>query len=177
MSDDEPSRSSGALRGHPTPAPPQPRARLEALGEEGESRADLARRQVDHIDEYIAACQVGITMASIGIGAVGEPAFAEVLKKPFGDVLGHTAATALAVALGYAILTMLHITFGELVPKIYTVGHAEGVARRFARPLQFFTVLFSPFSRLLSWLAAVILRPFGVDPGGLGEESASSSED
>ena len=52
------------------------------------------------------------------------------MKKPLGNVLGHAAATALAVAIGYTVLTVLHITFGELVPKIYTVGHAEGVARR-----------------------------------------------
>src|SRR3954469_25013219 len=150
--------------------------RVQAMVKENMSGAKLAERQIEQIDEYIASCQVGITLASIGIGAVGEPAIAEVLKKPFGNVLGHAAATALAVAIGYFILTVLHITFGELVPKLYTVGHAEGVARRLSRPLQFFTVAFSPFSRLLSWLAAIVLRPFGVDPGGLGEEAASSED-
>src|SRR4051794_37529506 len=138
--------------------------RIQAMTKEGLRGAKLAERQIEHIDEYIAACQVGITLASIGIGAVGEPAFAELLKKPLGDVLGHAAATAVAVALGYAILTMLHITFGELVPKIFTVGYAEGVARRFARPLEFFTKLFKPFSRILSAVAGAVLRPFGVRP-------------
>src|SRR3954447_5694797 len=131
--------------------------RIQALTKEGAKGAKLAERQIERIDEYIAACQVGITLASIGIGAVGEPAFADLLKKPLGDVLGHAAATALAVALGYAILTVLHITFGELVPKIFTVGHAEGVARRLSRPLEFFTKLFKPFSRVLSSLAGVVL--------------------
>ena len=120
--------------------------RIQAMSKEGVRGAKLAERQIEHIDEYIAACQVGITFASIGIGAVGEPAFADVLKKPFGDVLGHAAATALAVAIAYSVLTILHITFGELVPKIYTVGHAEGVARRIARPLEFFTRLFRPWA-------------------------------
>src|ERR671926_622848 len=69
--------------------------RILQLEQEGRKRASLARRQIEHIDEYIAACQVGVTLASIGIGAVGEPAIADVLKKPFGDVLGHAAATAL----------------------------------------------------------------------------------
>src|SRR4051812_29586734 len=150
--------------------------RVQAMVKENVRGAKLAERQIEHIDEYIASCQVGITLASIGIGAVGEPAIADVLKKPFGDVLGHAAATALAVAIGYAILTVLHITFGELVPKIYTVGHAEGVARRLARPLEFFTVLFRPFSRILSALAGVILRPFGVRPEGLGEETTTSED-
>src|SRR4051812_35933665 len=150
--------------------------RIQALTKEGAKGAALAERQIERIDEYIAACQVGITLASIGIGAVGEPAIAKLLEKPFGNVLGHAAAVALAVAIGYTVLTILHITFGELVPKIYTVGHAEGVARRFSRPLEFFTRLFRPFSRILSWLAGVILRPFGVRPEGLGEETTTSED-
>jgi CBS domain containing-hemolysin-like protein len=150
--------------------------RIEALAKEGARGAALAAKQIERIDEYIAACQVGITLASIGIGAVGEPTIADLLKKPFGNVLGHAVATALAVAIGYAVLTMLHITLGELVPKIYTVGHSEGVARRLARPLEFFTRLFRPFSVLLSGAAGVILRPFGVRPEGLGEETTTSED-
>jgi CBS domain containing-hemolysin-like protein len=136
----------------------------------------LAQRQIEHIDEYIATSQVGITLASIGIGAVGEPAIADLLKEPLGNVLGHAAATAIAVLIGYTVLTMLHITLGELVPKIYTVGHAEGVARRLAPPLQFFTVLFRPFSRILSAAAAVILRPLGVRADTLGEDTTTSED-
>src|SRR3954451_10439483 len=150
--------------------------RVQALVKDNVRGAKLAERQIGQIDEYIAACQVGITLASIGIGAVGEPAIAHVLEKPFGDVLGHAAAVALAVGIGYAILTVLHITFGELVPKIYTVGHAEGVARRFARPLEFFTKLFKPFSRILSAIASAVLRPFGVRSENLGEETTTSED-
>src|SRR4051812_24859198 len=150
--------------------------RVQAMVKDNVRGAKLAERQIEHIDEYIAACHVGITFASIGIGAVGEPAIADLLEKPFGDVLGHAAATALAVAIGYAVLTVLHITFGELVPKIFTVGHAESVARRTARPLEFFKRLFSPFSRVLSALAGVVLRPFGVRPEGLGEETTTSED-
>jgi CBS domain containing-hemolysin-like protein len=152
------------------------RDKIEALKQEGVRGAALAEQQVERIDEYIAGCQVGITLASIGIGAVGEPAFAKLLEDPFGNALGHAAAVAIAGVIAYALLTTMHILLGELVPKLYTVGHAEGVARRLARPLQFFTRLFSPFSRLLSWLAAMILRPFGVDPGGLGDETTNSED-
>src|SRR3954454_8696735 len=150
--------------------------RIQALKKEGAKGAVLAEKQIQRIDEYIAACQVGITFASIGIGAVGEPAIANLLEDPFGNVLGHAAATALAVAIGYAVLTVLHITFGELVPKIFTVGHAEGVARRFSRPLEFFQRLFNPFSRILSALAGLVLRPFGVRSEGLGEETTTSED-
>src|SRR3954465_8231158 len=150
--------------------------RIQSLTKDGAKGAALAEKQIERIDEYIATSQVGITLASIGIGAVGEPAIANLLEDPLGEVLGHAAATALAVVIGYTILTILHITLGELVPKIYTVGHAEGTARRLARPLEFFTVLFRPFSRILSALAGVILRPFGVRPGGLGEETTTSED-
>src|SRR3954447_12234375 len=150
--------------------------RIQSLTKEGVKGAALAEKQIEKIDEYIATSQVGITLASIGIGAVGEPAIAKLLEKPLGEVLGHAAATAIAVIIGYTILTVLHITLGELVPKIYTVGHAEGVARRFARPLEFVTRIFSPFSNLLSWLAGAILRPFGVRPEGLGEETTTSED-
>jgi CBS domain containing-hemolysin-like protein len=150
--------------------------RIEALEQEGASGAGLARAQIDRIDEFIAACQVGITLTSIGIGAVGEPVMAHYLKKPFGTVLGHGAAVVLAGAIAYLILTSLHITFGELAPKIYTVAHPEGVARRIARPLAFFQRLFRPFSAALTWLAGLVLRPLGVTSEGLGEETSTSED-
>jgi CBS domain containing-hemolysin-like protein len=150
--------------------------RVEALESEGASGATLVRRQIDRIDEYIAACQVGITFASIGIGAVGEPVLAHYLKSPLGGLLGHAASVAIAGVVAYVVLTSAHITLGELVPKVYTVAHAEGVARRIARPLQFFTTLFKPISTVLTALAGLILRPLGVRPEGLGEEETTSED-
>jgi len=150
--------------------------KIEALEQDGATGAALAHSQIDRIDEYIAACQVGITLASIGIGAVGEPVIAHYLKKPFGSVLGHGASVVLAGVLAYVVLTSLHITFGELAPKIYTVAHAEGVARRLSRPLRFFERLFKPFSAALTWLAGLVLRPLGVRPEGLGEETSTSED-
>ena len=142
--------------------------RVEAMVSEGTAGATQVRRQIDRIDEYIAACQVGITLASIGIGAVGEPVLAHYLKKPLGAPLGHAAAVTIAGIVAYLVLTAAHITLGELVPKIYTVARAEGVARRIARPLDFFTTLFRPVSVVLTGLAGVILRPLGVRPELVG---------
>src|SRR5438876_1112845 len=122
----------------------------------GARGAQLAHRQIDRIDEYIAACQVGITLASIGIGAVGEPVIAHYLKKPLGTPVGHAAAVTIAGVIAYLILTTTHITFGELAPKIFTVAHPETVARRLARPLEFFTALFRPVSTTLTALARLI---------------------
>ncbi|MEA2428015.1 MAG: magnesium and cobalt exporter, family, partial [Thermoleophilaceae bacterium] len=92
------------------------------------------------------------------------------------NVLGHAAAVAVAGVIAYALLTVLHITLGELVPKLFTVAHPETVARRLSPALEFFTRIFKPFSMLLSGLATIILRPFGVRPGGLGEETTSSED-
>src|SRR4051794_1351990 len=94
--------------------------KIEALEQEGAAGAAMAHGQIDRIDEYIAACQVGIPLASIGIGAGGEPVIAHYLKNPFGSVIGHSVAVVIAGVLAYIVLTSLHITFGELAPKIYT---------------------------------------------------------
>jgi CBS domain containing-hemolysin-like protein len=150
--------------------------RIEQLEQEGRKRASLAHRQIDRIDEYIAACQVGITLASIGIGAVGEPVFAHYLDKPLGHALGHGAAVAIAAIVAYLIISAAHITLGELSPKIYTVARAESVALRAARLLEFASVVFKPVSFALSAAAGVVLRPFGIRAEGLGEETTTSED-
>src|SRR5689334_7793965 len=151
--------------------------RIEQMEEEGVKGARLARYQIEHIDEYIAACQVGITLASIGIGAVGEPVLAHYLDKWLGGPLSHGAAVAIAAIFAYLVVSALHITFGELAPKIFTVVHAEGVARRVARPLQFFSVMFRPASVALSAAASQILRPFGIRTDErIGEETTTSED-
>ena len=89
--------------------------RIDQLAEEGARGAPLARRQIEHIDQYIAACQVGITLASIGIGAIGEPVVAHYLDKPLGGPLSHGAATVIAAIVAYMLISAAHITFGELI--------------------------------------------------------------
>jgi CBS domain containing-hemolysin-like protein len=150
--------------------------RIEAEISEGLSGAALAKRQIDRIDEYIAVCQVGVTAASLGIGAAGEPAFEHVLKKPFGSVVGSGAAVALSVIVGYLVLTVAEIIFGELVPKIFTVARAETVARRVARPLELITRVVHPISAALNAAATGFLRPFGIRTESLGEESTTSED-
>jgi CBS domain containing-hemolysin-like protein len=140
------------------------RPRLEALAEAGARGARLALNQVDHIGDYIAACQVGITMASIGIGALGEPAIAHIFEPLLGGVLGHAASVALSVIIAYLLITVAQSIIGEIVPKLYTIQHAEGLARRIAPPLQFFRMLFHPFILVLNWSSYSILRMLGTDP-------------
>src|SRR3954452_12158411 len=125
-------------------------SRLEQMREEGLRGARLAMAEIDHIDEYLSACQLGITMASLGIGFLGEPAIASVLEDPLGNVVGHGVAVAIALFIAYFLTTSLHITVGEQVPKIYAIVNPEPVVRRVARGLHWFRVAFNPFIWLLN---------------------------
>ncbi|MBV8219591.1 MAG: DUF21 domain-containing protein, partial [Solirubrobacterales bacterium] len=138
--------------------------RLETMAEEGKRGARLAIRQIDDIGDYIAACQVGITAASIGIGALGEPALAHVLEPLLGHALGHVASVTVSVIIAYMLITVTQSIIGEIVPKLYTIQHAEDLARRIARPMQFFRWLFTPFIVLLNSASESILRLLGTDP-------------
>ncbi|TML96620.1 MAG: HlyC/CorC family transporter, partial [Actinobacteria bacterium] len=121
----------------------------------------------------IAACQVGITMASIGIGALGEPALAHALEGALGPGLGHAAAVVISVVISYLLITMAQSIVGEIVPKLYTIQHAEGLARRIARPLQFSRLLFAPFIVVLNAASFSILRMLGTDPDAEPEEETA----
>src|SRR3954462_5927263 len=101
--------------------------RVEAAVERGDKNAALFKRQIGSIDDYIAACQVGITMTSIGLGAVGEPVVAGLLEDSLGTPLSHGVSVVVSGIVAYLIITSLHITYGELVPKVYTVVHADRV--------------------------------------------------
>jgi CBS domain containing-hemolysin-like protein len=140
------------------------RARLQAMADEGKRGARLALVELEDIGDYISACQVGITMASIGIGALGEPAIAHVFEPIFGGAIGHTAAVAVSVVLSYLLITVAQSIVGEIAPKLYTIQHAEDLARRVARPLRFFRMLFHPFIIVLNSASNSLLRMTGTDP-------------
>lgn len=152
------------------------RARLEAARDEGLRGAALALDQIERINEYISTCQVGITLTSLGVGAVGEPTVAHLLEPVFGGALSHGVAVVISVVIAYLLITSAHITIGELVPKIYAIEHAEGLARRLARPLAFFRVLFVPFSTVLTAISNRILRLLGVNAETVAEEGENPEE-
>ncbi len=140
------------------------RGRLQAMADDGKRGARLALRQIDEIGDYIAACQVGITMASIGIGALGEPALAHVFEPLLGGPLGHTAAVAVSVVISYLLITVAQSIIGEIAPKLYTIQHAEDLARRIAPMLQFFRMIFYPLIVVLNSASYSLLRMLGTDP-------------
>jgi CBS domain containing-hemolysin-like protein len=133
------------------------------MREDGARGAALALRQLASINEYISAVQIGVTMTSIGIGALGEPALAQILKGALGDTLSHGVAVVIAVLVSYLIVTAALLIGGEMVPKFYAIDRAEAVARRIARPLQAFSVLFHPVIVGLTAISSRILRLLGVD--------------
>ena len=144
------------------------RGKIEQLAAEGESGAEAVVEQLDKIDESLSACQIGITMASIGIGFLGEPALATLLEPLFGS-LSHGAAVGLSVAIAFALVTALHISVGEQVPKMLAISHAERTARRVSRPLNWFRAATAPVILALSAFSNAIVRLFGVDPTDIEE--------
>jgi CBS domain containing-hemolysin-like protein len=139
------------------------RARLEIEGEQGRRGAVLALSQLDRINDYISAVQIGVTMTSIGIGALGEPALSHLLRDALGGPLSHGVAVVLAVIIAYTLITAAQLVGGEMVPKFYAIHRAEEVAMRVARPLQAFRVFFHPVISVLTVVSNRILRLLGVD--------------
>src|SRR5688572_1278016 len=138
------------------------RSRIEEEAEEGKRGASLVLRQLDDLSRYLAACQLGITFTSLGIGFLGEPAVADIFESLFGESISHNLSLAISLVLAYLITTSLHITIGEQVPKIYAINRAERVARWIARPLHLFTQFFGPFIHILNGASNGILRLLGI---------------
>jgi CBS domain containing-hemolysin-like protein len=151
--------------------------RIEQLAESGRGGAVLAQQQIKHIDRYLAACQLGITLASLGLGWLGEPAFASIFEPLFEEIgLGAGASGATAVILAFIIITVLHVVVGELAPKSIAIQRAEPVAMSIARPLEWFRRIFSPFIYVMNGAGNALVRALGVEPA-TESELASTPED
>ncbi len=142
------------------------RARLELMRDEGRRGAALALSQLDRINEYISAVQIGVTMTSIAIGALAEPALADILKGALPNTLSHGVAIAISVVVAFLMIAATQLVLGEMVPKLYAIDRAESIARRIARPLQAFSALFHPVIVALTVVSNRILRLFGVEMTG-----------
>lgn len=151
--------------------------RLDQFADQGRGSAVLAREQIRHIDRYLAACQLGITLASLGLGWLGEPAFAHLLEPVLASVgLGAAAATLTAIILAFTIITVLHVVVGELAPKSVAIQRAETTAMGVSRPLEWFRWVFAPFIHVLNGAGNALVRGMGVEPA-TESEMASTPED
>src|SRR4051812_15233402 len=148
------------------------KTRIDQLIAEGSRLALPVRRALDNPTNFIAGTQLGITMASLGLGWVGEPAVASILEPVFSSLprsISVATAHTVAVAIAFVAITALHIVLGELVPKTIALQHAEHTAMVVVRPAQLFQRAFSPFIRLLNGAGRLVLRPLGLrDPSGHG---------
>ena len=149
------------------------RARLEQMRDENVRGSALALDQLDHVDEFVATSQVGITLASLGIGFLGEPALATIFEPLFGNVVGHTVSVALSIAIAFIIVTFLHVILGEQSPKMVAIASAEGVLIKVSRPLVFFRRVLHPLivatNVPANWLVKHVYR---VDIDGDSEETS-----
>jgi|DewCreStandDraft_2_1066082.scaffolds.fasta_scaffold00382_38 putative hemolysin len=155
------------------------RSRVEQLVAEGHPLARVVRRAIDRLDAYLAATQLGITMASIGLGWIGEPALAGLIEPLFAFLPpGWAAASshALATAIAFAIVTALHIVLGELAPKSLAIQRSEPVALAVAPPLELFYLVFRPAISFLNGMGNLVLRIFGLQPAR-GEDMVHSPEE
>jgi CBS domain containing-hemolysin-like protein len=148
------------------------RERMEQLADEGQRRAASALHQMAHVDDYVATSQVGITLASIGLGFAGEPAIADLIEPVLEGPVGHGVAAAVSFVFAYAVVTLLHVIFGEQAPKLVGIAGAETLMLRITRPLEFFRRAFHPLSVITNRPARfVVTRVLRVDIEGDEETS------
>ena len=152
------------------------RAHLETDAAAGKRGAALAITIADDLSRYLSSCQLGITLTSLGIGFLGEPAIASIFEDLIGTSVSHNVSLAISLFLAYLITTSLHITIGEQVPKIYAINRAETVARWIARPLHVFTQVFNPFIHVLNAASNGMLRLLGIRATNEYEEGGSPEE-
>lgn len=140
--------------------------RVVELSRKGHPAAPHVQRAVDKLDDTIAATQLGITLASIALGWLGEPAFARLLDRPLRALgLGHAAlAHSIAVAIAFALITFLHVVLGELAPKAVALGSPEKLALRTARPLLTFARVFHPVIVVMNGAGNLVVRLLGMGP-------------
>jgi CBS domain containing-hemolysin-like protein len=151
---------------------------LDELVAQNRAGARMARHIVRHLNTYLSATQLGITMASLGLGWIGEPVFASLLS-PVLAAIGLTSPVwqhSISFTFGFSVLTFLHITAGELAPKWLTIQKPLSVAVLAARPLNWFYLAFYPFNRLLNLAARWLLKKIGIQPDGQSEDLHSEEE-
>jgi CBS domain containing-hemolysin-like protein len=151
---------------------------LDILVAKGWRRAKMAQHIVHNLNSYLSATQLGITMASLGLGWIGQPVFTTLLEPlliPLG-VQSQVWQHSISFAFGFSALTFLHITVGELAPKWLTIQKPLPVALGAAYPLRWFYLAFYPFNRLLNHSARWLLERIGIEPDGATDRLQSEEE-
>lgn len=148
------------------------------LAAKGSSRAKMARHLTKHLDAYLSACQLGVTLSSLALGWIGEPAFAELLTpllRDFGS-FAEPLAHSIAISIAFAIISVLHIVLGELIPKTLAIQKPVGTSMWVAHLLHFFYIATYPAIWVLNGIARWALRLMGVHATGEFEAAHSPDE-
>ncbi|MCO4097632.1 HlyC/CorC family transporter [Macrococcoides canis] len=151
-------------------------SRIDQLVSEGNAAAKIVQHMVHHLDYYLSACQLGITVTALGLGWIGESTF-ETLIHPVLHLLHIPTdlSKPITIFLSFFIVTFIHVVIGELAPKSLAIQYAERMTLAFARPLYFFGIIMKPLIFTMNGTARLILRIFGVQPAD--HEQAMSEEE
>lgn len=152
-------------------------SRIEALVEAGNRNAKYASNIIRNMDAYLSACQLGITLASLGLGWLGEPVIARLLEPVFTAFgLGPVYVHGISIVIAFVIITILHIVLGELAPKTMAIRKSEAITLWSAVLLTFFYKLMFPFIWALNGMANGLLRLFRMAPASELDDAHSEDE-
>jgi CBS domain containing-hemolysin-like protein len=149
---------------------------VERLAEDGVAGSKTLTEVTDSLDDYLAVTQLGITIASLGLGWVGEPAVAALIEPTLESLLPASLIHLVAFAIGFSIITFLHVVFGELAPKTIAIAQAERISLLVAPPMKFFYYIFYPGLVVFNGTANAFTRMIGVPPASETDETFKERE-
>jgi CBS domain containing-hemolysin-like protein len=150
---------------------------VDRLEREGKAAAGMVRAAISRLDAYLAVCQLGITISSLGLGWLGEPAVATVIEPLFGLFgIPEGILHPVALAIAFGIITFLHVVFGELVPKTIAIQKTVGTSLFVAPFMRFFYYLLLPGTLLFNGTANALTRMIGIPPAREGEDTHTEDE-
>ncbi len=151
-------------------------SRIDQLIAEGNKTAVAVKHVTTHLDEYLSACQLGITITALGIGWLGEETIAHMLAPLFVELsIPQSASSIVTFIIAFSIMTFLHVVVGELAPKTLAIQKAEQVSLLFARPLMIFYKVMFPFIWVLNGSARLLTKAFGLQQ--VSEHDMAHSEE
>ncbi|MED4227592.1 hemolysin family protein [Neobacillus cucumis] len=152
-------------------------SRIDQLIEEGNSKAVAAKKVISNLDEYLSACQLGITITALGLGWIGESTIEHILSPLFLSInIPESATQIISVGLAFALITFLHVVVGELAPKTLAIQKAELITLIVSRPLIMFYKMMYPFIWVLNGSARIVSSIFGLKPVSENEIAHTEEE-
>jgi len=153
-------------------------SQIQLKAEQGNKFAKKSKQIINQLDTYLSATQLGITLASLGLGWTGEPVVAKIIEKTFFALnieISNELLHSISVPIGFFVITVLHIVFGELAPKSIAIRKSEPTALAISYPLYWFFIIFRPFIWLMNFISNLFLKIIGIQP--IGEHEIHSVEE